>query len=64
MTSSKVSVPSGNLPEASMVTTCNRVGTSERMPAIFAACCAFSTKTSVAPTLLRMNAAWFGSDCG
>ena len=64
MTSSSVSVPSGNLPVGSSVMTCSRVGHSARMPAILFACWAFSTKMAFAFTLLMTNAAWPGSDWG
>ena len=64
MTSSKVSVPSGNLPAGSMVMTWRSVGTSARMASTFAACWAFSTITTVAPTLFMMNTACPGSDWG
>ena len=47
----------GSLPLGSMLTTCSSVGHSARIASIFAACCAFSTTTSFAPTLLIMNAA-------
>ena len=64
MTSSRVSVPGGSLPLASMLMTCWRVGHSARIDSILWACCAFSTKTTLAPTLLMTNAACPASDCG
>ena len=58
---SKPIAPSGRWPRSSKTTTVSIVGQSARIASILAACCAFSTKTSLAPTLLMMYAVWFAS---
>ncbi len=63
-TSSKVMASGGRLPRSSMTTTFSIVGHSARIDSILAACWAFSTTISLAPTLLMMNAAWFASELG
>jgi hypothetical protein len=63
-TSSMVSASLGSLPLASKLMTCSIVGHSLRIDSILAACCAFSTKTTFAFTLLMTKAAWPASDCG